>query len=136
MSLPIRQREKHTEPLLCGHRWQNFIAIYQNFDGRSVGRECLITSESYRFRKNECTCRRTQQSQVSLPGKVNLSSFWDEGKSRLMPAAEVNLRRKSEWTAMGRKCTAMLAGKVNLSRKSESTAGKLHSQIKTSLCSP
>jgi hypothetical protein len=77
-----------------------------------------------------------ERSKGRLPGKVNLSSFLDKGKSRLMLAAKVYLRRKSESTAMGRKCTLMLAGKVNLSRKSESTAGKLHTQIKTSLCSP
>jgi hypothetical protein len=96
----------------------------------------LITRETYKFLKNECTCRRTQQRQGSLPGKVNLSSFLDKGVTRLMLAAKVYLRRKSESTAIGQTCTAMLAGKVSLSRKSESTAGKLHSQIKTSLCSP
>jgi hypothetical protein len=128
MKRPIRQRKKHAEPLLCGHRWQGFIAIYQNFVGRSVDRECLITSESHDFRKNRCKGR--------LPGKVYLSRFLDKGVPKSMLAGKAHLSRKTQRTAMGRKCTAMLAGKAYLSRKSESTAGKLHSQIKTSLCSP
>jgi hypothetical protein len=75
MKKGLRQRKKHAEPLLCGHRWQIFIAIYQNFEGRSVGsRECLITSESYRFRKNRCDYR-TKSKNIYADLKVWANIF-------------------------------------------------------------
>ncbi len=74
MGKAFRQRKTCLKPSCCRHRPQSFIAIYQNFDGRGVGRECLITSESYKIRKNRCDYR-TKSKNIYADLKVCVNVF-------------------------------------------------------------
>jgi hypothetical protein len=75
MKKALRQSQTRLKPSCCRHRPQSFIAIYQNYDGRSVGRECLITSESHDFRKNRCDYYRTKSKNIYADLKVGVNVF-------------------------------------------------------------